>query len=327
MRRATARAHANIALVKYWGKRDEALNLPAASSLSVTLDGLTTTTTVSFGKKDQDSLTINDAPVDGTALGKVTRVLDIVRGMAGMSDCATVSSTNSFPTGAGLASSASSMAALAMAASQAAGLSLTLQELCPIARMGSGSATRSLFGGYVVWDAGIQDDGSDCVARALFPPDHWDLRVLVAVISGAPKSVGSTEGMNLTRDTSPYYASYLATVANDIEEATRAIADRYIVLLGQVAERSCLRMHASMMGADPPLMYLQPATWRVLDWVRALRDEGLPVFFTVDAGPNVKVFCEPHVQDAVHERLAECSDIEQVICARPGGGARLIENE
>jgi len=327
MSSVTARAHANIALVKYWGKRDSTLNLPAASSLSMTLAGLTTTTTVRFDDQETDRLILNGEQQSDGALKKIVPVLDAVRSRAGMSRCALVTSQNDFPTAAGLASSASAMAALALAASRAAGLSLTDTECSQLARLGSGSAARSIFGGTVVWEAGTAQDGSDCIAHMAYPPEHWDLRVLVAVVSDQQKPIGSTEGMNHTRATSPFFQAYLDTVPQDIAQALAAIENRDVAALGVVAERSCLRMHATMMGADPPVQYLRSASHQIMNAVRRMRDEGAPVFFTADAGPNIKVFCEPSAVSTVRSTLEGMDGVTSIIQARIGPGAAVVAEE
>ncbi|MFT7626135.1 MAG: diphosphomevalonate decarboxylase [Myxococcota bacterium] len=319
-RQATATAHANIALVKYWGKRDVPLNLPAAGSLSLTLSGLTTTTTVRFGAA-RDSMTINESPL---GLGKAAKVLDIIRGLADLDAPAECRSTNDFPTGAGLASSASGLAALTVAAAAAAGLELSAERLSAIARIGSGSATRSLFGGFAEWRAGVKPDGSDSHAVPLFGPQHWDLRVVVAVVSARPKAVGSTEGMTRTLKTSPFHRPWLETVDADLVEARAAVEQRDLAALGRVAERSCLRMHALMMGADPALMYLRSESWAVIEAVRALQKDGVPCFFTADAGPNVKVFCAPEAVAPVRDRLLRLRCVRGLVAARPGPGARVV---
>lgn len=322
--KATARAHSNIALVKYWGKRDAALNLPAAGSLSLTLAGLTTTTTVTFGEGSADALILDGRAMPPAALDKARRVLDLVRERAGLRLPARIESHNDFPTGAGLASSASGLSALTVAAAAAAGLDLGRTALSAIARVGSGSACRSLFGGFVEWQAGSLADGSDSVAVPLHPPEHWDLRVVVAVVSEREKPVGSTRGMEHTRETSPYHVPYLATVDADLRAAREAIAARDLHGLARVAERSSLRMHAAMMGADPALTYLTSDTWQVIEAVRGLQRAGAPAFLTMDAGPNVKVFCAPDAVETVRRALLELRSVRRLVAARPGAGAELV---
>lgn len=323
--RATAWAHANIALVKYWGKRDLELNLPSAGSLSLTLDGLTTTTTVTFGGAASDTLVVDGSVATEPALGKALRVVAPVRDRAGIDSPVLIESENSFPTGAGLASSASGLAALAKAAIRAAGLDLTDAELSVLARLGSGSACRSIFGGFVQWQAGTAEDGRDSHAVMLFPPEHWDLRTLVTVVEDRPKEVGSTAGMIRSQETSPYHEAFVAHADQDLTAAREAIAARDLAALGRVAERSCLRMHAAMMAGDPPLIYLTSESWQVIEAMLRLRADGVPLFFTADAGPNVKIFCEPVAMTDVEGALRRVACVKQVIQARPGAGAQVVE--
>ncbi len=322
--RATARARSNIALVKYWGKRDARLNLPAAGSLSLTLDGLQTTTTVCFGASASDELVLGDAPAPPAALAKALRVVDRVRALAALQAPVRIESSNSFPTGAGLASSASGLAALAVAAAHAAGLALSPAELSALARLGSGSACRSVFGGFVEWRAGEAADGSDSHAVPLFPPAHWGLAVCVAVVSEDAKPTGSSEGMQRTAG-SPFQAAFLAGVAEDLDAARAAIAARALSELARVAERSCLRMHAAMMAADPPLLYLRPQSWQVIEAAMRLRARGVPAFFTADAGPNVKIFCEAGALAEVTRTIAALGCVRRVLEAHPGAGVELLE--
>jgi diphosphomevalonate decarboxylase len=194
-----------------------------------------------------------------------------------------------------------------------------------LARMGSGSASRSIFGGYVEWLAGTRADGTDSHAVQRFTKEYWDLHVVVAVVDGGRKAVGSTDGMEHTRKTSPYHQAYLDAVDADLSEARQAIENRDMHALGRVAERSCLRMHADMMAADPALVYLKPASWDVIGAIRELQAAGQPVFFTADAGPNVKVFCLPEAVPVVRDRLLELKSVTRLLSARPGGGAMLVE--
>lgn len=322
--RASAQAHANIALVKYWGKRNLEWNLPLAGSLSLTLEGLTTTTTVSWDEAASDRLILDGKEATGGALDKARVVLDEIRRRAEINAFARVESANNFPTGAGLASSASGLAALTVAAAQAANFDCSDEVLSIIARRGSGSACRSIFGGFVEWLPGTQEEGNDSHAVQLFPAQHWDLRVVVAVIQDQPKAVNSTEGMLHTAETSPFFLPYIETVASDIAQAKQAIAERDIESLGRVAERSALRMHASMMAADPALIYLQPNSWRVIDRVKELQKTGVKCFFSADAGPNVKIFCSSDAVDRVAQEVMAVDGVRKIINATVGGNARVI---
>lgn len=323
---ATAEACANIALVKYWGKRDAALNLPSAGSLSVTLSALRTRTSVHFDSAlPADRLVVDGQERSGAAIDRAERVLDLVRAEAGITAKATVESRSTFPYGAGLASSASGMAALAVAAAAAAGLPLSLDALAVLARRGSGSATRSLHGGFVEWRAGERADGADSHGVPLAGADHWDLRVLVALVDAGEKAVSSTEGMGHTARTSPYQAAWLGTVAGDLAEARTAIAARDLERLGVVAERSALRMHAAMIGADPALLYWHGATVDTIHAVRGLRSRlGLAAWLTIDAGPHVKVLTTPEDAPAVATALTALPGVRDVVESAVGGPAHVV---
>ena len=323
--KATALARANIALVKYWGNRDARLNLPAAGSLSVTLEGLETRTEVIPGGAALDSLVINGAPVSPAALARAQRVMDAIRALASRDgEPLLVESVNSFPTAAGLASSASGMAALAVATAAALELELPPEQLSALARLGSGSACRSVFGGFVLWCPGSRPDGSDSHGVPLHPAEYWDLRVVVVVVASQPKPVSSSHGMALTAATSPYHAAWLQGADLDLRQARAAISAKDLNALGPVAQRSCLRMHANMAAADPPLIYLSSSSWRVIEAVQRLKARGIPAFFTADAGPNIKVFCEAEAQAMVASEMGKIQGVKQIIHARPGKGAELV---
>lgn len=324
--KAVARAHPNIALVKYWGKRDLALNLPAAGSLSMTLAPLHTETRVTFDEAlGEDQIEMNGVEVlEGPKKARVIAFLDGIRAMAKLDAFARVVTDNNFPTAAGLASSASGFAALALAATHAAGLELSPTDLSILARQGSGSAARSIFGGFAEMLSGTLTDGSDCHARQVAPEGHWDLRCLVAITAEGEKSLGSTDGMLETMKTSSYYKEWLHTVPPDLEEAHRAIDARDFEHLTAIAERSCLRMHASAIAADPGILYWNPATVRLIHTVRHARRDGGNLFFTIDAGPHVKVFCPAAECDAVETLLRQTEGVYEVLVTRPGPGAHLV---
>jgi diphosphomevalonate decarboxylase len=326
-RAATAAAGTNIALVKYWGKRDAALNLPAAGSLSLTLDGLGTRTTVRFSDDlAADQLVLGGAPADARATARVSAFLDRVRARATIEARAEVTTSNDMPTASGLASSASGFAALAVAATRAAGLDLRPDELSELARLGSGSAARSIFGGFVEMAPGERADGRDAVAAPVAGGEAWpDLRLVVAVTSEGPKPVGSTEAMERTTRTSPYYAAWIASVPGDLADARAAVAARDLPRLGAVAERSALRMHASALGADPGILYWTAATVAAIETVKALRARGRAAFFTIDAGPHVKVLCADADAPAVNEALLRTPGVLRTVVASPGRGARVVE--
>jgi diphosphomevalonate decarboxylase len=329
LKTVTARAGTNIALVKYWGKRDAALNLPAAGSLSLTLAELGSETTVRFaadigGPDGRDRVIFDGAPAEPRVAGRVQRFLDLVRATAGIALPAEVVTANTVPTAAGLASSASGFAALALAASRAAGLALPPNRLSELARRGSGSAARSLFGGFVEMSAGSLADGSDAVAQGIADEHFWDIRLCVAVTAKGEKSIGSTAAMELTARTSPYFSAWLTSVPADLAEARSAIHARDLERLGRVAERSATRMHACALAADPPILYWNPATLAAIATVKALRVGGRVAYFTIDAGPHVKVLCGATDACAVAPALAATPGVVRVLTLRPGPGALIV---
>ena len=328
-RAVTAVAGTNIALCKYWGKREAALNLPATGSLSLTLDKLGTRTTVAFdlegGAGAEDRVVFEGAPAAPAFAARVSAFLDRVRARAGLRARARVTTDNSVPTGAGLASSASGFAALAVAASRAAGLALSPAELSALARLGSGSAARSIFGGFAEMARGNAPDGADAIARPLAAGDGWDVRLVVAVTARGEKPMGSTAAMELTARTSPFYATWVAGADADLGAARAALAARDLAALGAVAERSALRMHATAFAAEPAIIYWNPATLAAIEAVRALRAGGTPVYFTIDAGPHVKALCAAADANAVAGALAAVPGVLRTIVAAPGPGARVVE--
>lgn len=321
-RTAAARAHSNIALIKYWGKRDAALNIPAVGSISVTLDALSTETRVSFGDDlVRDELRLSGVTADAT---RVSAFLDIVRHRAGITQSALVESSNDFPTGAGLASSASGFAALAVAACAAAGVDLGERELSILARRGSGSAARSIFGGVVELHAGIRGDGTDSFAEPMLSPADWPLSIVVAITELGEKSVNSTVGMGESSLTSPFYPAWVETAETDLAGMRTAIAARDFTRVGELAEYSCLKLHALMMSTRPALLYWNAATVAALHVVRELRAGGIPVYFTIDAGPQLKALCLPDHSAAVADALGQVPGVRETRTSALGGGARLI---
>jgi diphosphomevalonate decarboxylase len=322
---ATAVACSNVALVKYWGKRDAELNLPAVGSISLTLRDLTSRTRVRFSAdlaKDELALDGRAAP---ESLPGVSKFLDLLRAEARVDWHALVESENSFPTGAGLASSASGFAALALAASSALGLRLSPAALSALARRGSGSAARSIFGGFVEMQVGHRPDGADAIAAPLLEPAAWPLSVFVAVTTSSKKPVSSRHGMEQTQATSPYWQAWVDHAPQDLDLMRSAIARRDFAGLGELAEHSCLKMHALALAARPGLLYWNPATVALMHAVRQLRRDGIAAYFTIDAGPQVKVLCESANAASVREALASTPGVERLIASGPGPGASLVE--
>ncbi len=321
---ASAIAHSNIALAKYWGKRDSRLNIPAVGSISITLDALSTETAVSFSPDLQaDELVLNGGSAPAQ---KASRVLDLIRERAGIDLAAQVVSNNNFPTGAGLASSASGLAALAVAAAAAAGLELNSKELSIIARRGSASAARSIFGGFAELHSGNAADGSDSFAEQLMPAEDWPLSVVVAITQTEPKATSSTEGMLSTSGSSPFYNTWVEGAPTALDELRAAVLARDLEKTGALTERSCLAMHSLMFTTSPPLIYWNPATVAVIRRVTELRRDGIEGYFTIDAGPQVKIICEPDRAEQISASVAELPGVLQTITTRLGPAARLVQS-
>ncbi len=319
--RAKARAHANIALIKYWGKKDERLILPANSSLSLTLDAFYTETEIAFRPEISEDVFYLNGKLQPAE--RVSRFLDLFRKKAAIDSKAVVKSINFVPTAAGLASSAAGFAALAAAANAASGLNLDKKELSRYARRGSGSAARSIYGGFVEWQK-----GSDNSSYAL-PIDaaSWDVGMVVVIVSGEKKQVSSRAGMKRTVETSPFYKGWLVSAELDLEKIKIAIKNRNLEEMGQIAERNGLKMHAAMLGANPPLLYWRPQSLLAIEQVKNMRREGIPCYFTMDAGPNVKIICRLSQAPLIKERLLEHFSENQIIITGPGPGAAVIAEE
>ena len=319
----TAYAHPNIAFIKYWGNRDDALRLPVNGSVSMNLAALRTKTSVTFRDdlKDGDVLTVNGQEVTGASLNRAAKFMDEVRRLSGEERFAEIVSENNFPMGAGIASSASAFAALALAGSAAAGLDLSEQDCSRLARMGSGSACRSVPGGFCEWLYGSGD--ADSVSVSIAPAEHWDLTDLIAVISGEHKKVGSSAGHGMAA-TSPYQNARVADAPARIEKCRAAILNKDFAALAEVSERDCLLMHAVMMTSTPPLLYWEPASIALVKGVKAWREEGIPCFCTLDAGPNVHILCPSEAADEIRSRVERVPGVKDILSSGPGGKAALL---
>ena len=324
MSTATAQARPNIAFIKYWGNRDNALRIPLNGSISMNLDGLFTRTTVSFQPSlPYDELIINGHEIAGAGRERVSYILDLIRGMANIQSSAEVMTENNFPSGAGIASSASAFAALALAGSKAAGLNLNEKELSRLARRGSGSAARSIPSGFVEWQAGETDE--DSFAFSIAERNHWKLVDCVAIVSASHKKTGSTEGHSIA-STSPLQAARVADAPRRLEICRNAILNCDFDSFASIVELDSDMMHAVMMTSTPALHYWKPSSLEVMNRVRAWRADGIPVCYTVDAGPNVHVICPELEAHTIDKRLREIPGVDDVLVARAGEGAKLIEN-
>jgi diphosphomevalonate decarboxylase len=317
--RAEAQAQANIALIKYWGKRDIEHNLPASGSLSITLDSLWTRMSVEFS----DVLSVDELVVDAVGnkvmLPRISACLDLVAGTD--RPRASIISECNFPIAAGLASSASAFAALVVAASEAAGQSSDTLSLARIAGASSGSAARSLYGGFVELQAGDTNIDVATIAEA----GDWPLTVVVAVTEESAKPVSSGEAMIRSATSSPFYSSWLEQQAADLALAKEAVLREDFAQLAAVSEHNCLKMHSVMWGCRPPIVYWNSVTLTCMEAVRGLQDEGHAVFFTIDAGPQLKAICLPDEADLVRSTLAACTGVVRTMVSGLGAGARLLE--
>lgn len=320
----------NIALSKYWGKRDLTLNLPTNGSISVTLKDFGSFTTVEFHENfSKDRLILNGKEESHSELAlippKVKSILDAVRErVPGKKQYARIQSWNNFPTGAGLASSASGMSAIAYGAAKALNLNLPPVKISEIARVGSGSACRSIFAGFVEWTRGEFADGSDSIAYQLSPTEHWPLKAFIAVVKDEKKEHLSTDGMELTRKTSPFFDSWIASAQQHLKEFRQAILERDFQKLSELTETNCVRMHACAMASNPSVLYWNSKTLELMQKARELRKNGVPVFFTVDAGPNVVFFCEASAATRVRKELSQDMSI-RLLSTEAGEGTRPFD--
>ncbi|RMF82545.1 MAG: diphosphomevalonate decarboxylase [Chloroflexi bacterium] len=316
MKKSTYRASTDVALIKYWGKRDEKLRLPENNSISMILDGLETVTTVEF----RNDLAQDRVRIAGEARAveaqRVTRQLDRIREIAGVAWYAQVESVNSFPKGTGLSSSGSGFAALTCAAADALDLNLTERELSILARQASGTACRCVCGGFVEWHAG--DSSGTSYAETIFPADHWAIHDVVAVVDEGMKRVSSTEG-HQTAQSSPFYTTRQAHIGDKIATMKRAIAARDFTSFGELVEAEALEFHTILLTSQPPLIAWYPGTVEVMLAVQQMRQDNIEAYFTINTGFNVHVLTLPHYVAAVAERLQKLSLVQKTLQASIGG--------
>ena len=320
----TYRAYTNIALIKYWGKRNKELFLPVTSSLSLTLDQFYTETTLEWNtQSNEDTFTLDGQIQDINAIEKVSRFINMFRDLSGIHRPVHVNSTNHVPTAAGLASSASAFAALASACNDLFETNLSNKELSTYARRGSGSATRSLFGGFTVWHKGIGNESDSSFAEMLDEAD-WDIGMLVVMINKEQKKISSRVGMEHTIETSPFYKLWPETVAEDLEAIIPAIENKDFPTIGQIAEHNAMKMHATIIAADPSMTYWEPESLTAMNIVRDLREAGIPCYFTMDAGPNVKVLCRLSQAEEIKKAFEKHFSSDRLVITGPGKGPHKI---
>lgn len=322
----TAIAPSNIAFTKYWGKKDEVLRLPENGSISMCLSNLLTTTTVEFSPEyKEDQITINGGGVEAGEADRVIKHLDRVRKMAGPAVAglkAKMVSNNNFPTGTGLSSSASGFAALSLAAAKAAGLDLSEKDLSILARQGAGSACRSIPSGFVEWLDG--DTSESSYAVQIFPPNHWAIADVVAVVSEGKKEVATSKGHALAQS-SPFMKARLSHMKEKNELVKKLIKEKNFKEFGELAEAEALELHAIMLTQKPHLIYWTTGTLQIMKLVSHWRTEGLEVYFTVNTGQDIHLLCEAENVEKVKDKLKELDFVKTVIVNAPGEGTRLSE--
>jgi len=330
MNKSTYLATPNIAVVKYWGKRDNVLNLPDNGSISVTMDeSLRTITNVEFDRKlKKDELVLNGKPAQEGETARVKKVLDAIRKKAGIKTNAHVSSENNFPTAAGIASSASGFAALACAGADAAGLKATSKELSIFARLGSGSACRSVLGGFVEWKKGEKKDGSDSYAVQIAPASHWsETRNVIAITNPERKKIGSASGMEITAKTSKLYPERVRLNPKILGMMRKAIVKRDLEEFLTLTMRESSHLHAVMLDSFPPIIYLNDISREIIQSVLDYNDSKGKVCagYTFDAGPNAHVYTVAKYENEVRNLLSGIVGVQKIIVCKPGNGPRKIE--
>jgi diphosphomevalonate decarboxylase len=317
----TAIAHPNIAFIKYWGNLDPVLRIPSNGSISMTLGDLTTRTSVRFDDSlSEEIIEINGEIATGSAHDRAAAHLDRIRTIAGISTKAEVRTISDFPLAAGLASSASGFAALSLAGTKAAGLSLSSPELSSLARKASGSASRSIIGGFVEWIQGNNDESSHAVEIA--DMNHWDLIDVIAIVREEEKAIGSTEGHSVA-SSSALQDARIGDAKRRLDICRRAIVNRDFESLSQVVEEDSNMMHSVMITSKPPIFYWEPATINIIKSVERWRKEGLHVCYTIDAGPNVHCICTSESAPEIQARLSNLQGVNRVLSSKPGGACRI----
>lgn len=322
MKKTTVIAPANIAFIKYWGKDDEKLRLPMNSSISMNLSNIYTQTTVEFSfHLTKDEIVFLGEEITEKENERVIKHLNRIREKAKINTKAKVVTKNNFPKATGLASSAAGFAALTLAGAVAAGLKLSEKELSVLARLGSGSACRSIPDGFVKWKKGTSSQTS--YSRMLFPPEHWDLRDIVVVFTAEEKKVSSSEGHKLA-STSLFFKQRIKDLPQKIKEIKIALKEKNFSKFGKIVEQEAVNMHAIMMTSKPALFYWSPKTLEIMKMIIKWREKGVEAYFTIDAGPNVHIICQGKKEEEIRKKLKNFTGIKKVIVNKPAGGAHLV---
>lgn len=322
--KATAIAPSNIAFIKYWGKKDEELRLPLNASISMNLSGAYTTTTVDFSHTyKRDTVTLVDEVFSCAEKTRVIEFLDKIRKKADVRYCTRIVTKNTFPKGTGAAASASGFAALTVAAFAAVGITLSEKELTIFARLGSGSACRSIPDGFVIWEKGETSDES--YAHSLYPHTYWDLRDVLVIVDAHKKKISTSEGQKGIT-TSPFWRDRVEAIPARIARIIEALKEKNFQHLGMLIEEDCLNMHHVMQTQNPPIVYWSKATKKLMEEVVNSRKGGLPAYFTIDAGPNVHLICEAKNEEDVMKRIQNLPYVQEIIVNKPAGGAHIIND-
>ena len=320
----TAVSPANIAFIKFWGKKNPRLNLPYNNSLSMNLSNCLTTTTVEFiPNLKTDEVVIDCKKSEGEVKERVISVINIVRKWANINSRVKVSSINNFPSDVGIASSASAFSALALSASAAAGLKLSPKELSILARMGSGSACRSVVDGFAEWKKGIKPLNSFAVQIAR--PSFWDLRDIVVITSAGKKKTSSTEGHRAAL-TSPYYLERQKNLPQRIRKLKKAFLSKDLETFGALLEEEAIDLHVIATTSNPAVFYLNSGTFEVMETLRELREKGVRGYYTMDAGPNVHVICRQKDVEQINRTLKRLQSVKSTIVNKPSIGTRFSTN-
>jgi diphosphomevalonate decarboxylase len=321
--KATAVAPSNIAFIKYWGKKDEELKLPTNGSISMDLSNLLTVTTVEFDPDLKEDMVMINGIKNSSEQSRVVKHLDLIRKMALNTFKAKVLSMSNFPVGTGLSSSASGFAALTIAAVNALGIDLDEKKLSILARIGSGSASRSIPDGFVEWKMG--KDSNSSYSISILPPNYFKILDVVAIVSNKKKEVSTTDGQKLAH-TSPLFKKRLLNINKKIEEIKKLIKNKDFKNFGQLVEDEAIELHKIMQTSKPPLNYLQPETIKIMELVKKWRSEGLEVYFTLNTGQDIHLIIEEKNKEKLVEKLKEIDIVKNIIVNKPAVGARLIKN-
>lgn len=322
MNKVKVKANANIALVKYWGKKDETLIIPYNGSISLTLKEFYTITEVEKINEDHDQFYLDGSLQDEKETKRISNFIDLFRQKSNNNQKVRIFSKNYFPTAAGLASSASGYAALAGALNSLYELKLSKKDLSKMARKGSGSASRSIFGGLVEWVAGEDDDSS--YAKKI-DDASWDIGMIAVILNDKKKQVSSRYGMSQTVKTCPFYKDWVESTKDDLLHMKDAIKNIDLRKIGEIAESSALKMHATMMATKPPVIYFEEKTISVIKLVAQMREEGILAYFTMDAGPNVKIITNSKYKDIIIKRLTEIVSKDHIIYSEVGNDLEILE--